>query len=249
MTPACAANPQVGSGTPRKFTGKERDAETGLDYFDARYYGSRLGRFATADPVTNAKAAFVNPQRWNRYAYVRNNPLRYVDRDGRDVSIAVSFSGSFSAKERSAILGKVQAWYGAQGVGNVYVCDAASAQHGAWFASLRMGYASIEVTSDVGDKERPDKVFAGNFAMLPDEERMDAISNAVVRETAAHHFRATYLQGIDQLACSREGLAAGDPQATARYHTVADSYAYATRAPDRRLLADPFQFIQTTDER
>jgi RHS repeat-associated protein len=67
----------------RRFTGKERDAETGLDYFGARYYGSRIGRFTTIDPVYTWRENLVNPQLWNRYAYARNNPLRYVDPDGR----------------------------------------------------------------------------------------------------------------------------------------------------------------------
>jgi len=52
-------------------------------YFGARYYGSKIGRFTTTDPVQTIKANLVDPQRWNRYAYVRNNPLRYVDPDGR----------------------------------------------------------------------------------------------------------------------------------------------------------------------
>ena len=73
----------TGSQTKR-FTGKERDVETGLDYFGARYYGSKIGRFTTTDPVLDLKAALVNPQRWNRYAYVSNNPLRFVDPDGRE---------------------------------------------------------------------------------------------------------------------------------------------------------------------
>ena len=50
-TGPCASNPGVGAGQPRKFTGKERDAETGLDYFGARYYGSKIGRFTTVDPA------------------------------------------------------------------------------------------------------------------------------------------------------------------------------------------------------
>jgi RHS repeat-associated protein len=81
---ACASNPEVGVGQARKFTGKERDTETGFDYFGARYYGSRIGRFTTTDPVVSQKDAVLNPQKWNRYAYGRNNPLRYVDPDGRD---------------------------------------------------------------------------------------------------------------------------------------------------------------------
>ena len=42
-TGACASNPGLDAGQPRKFTGKERDTETGLDYFGARYYGSKIG--------------------------------------------------------------------------------------------------------------------------------------------------------------------------------------------------------------
>ena len=75
--------PQGGT-QPLRFTGKERDAETGLDYFGARYYGSKIGRFTTVDPVLDQKDALLNPQKWNRYAYGRNSPLRYVDPDGRD---------------------------------------------------------------------------------------------------------------------------------------------------------------------
>ena len=80
--------PQPGT-QPLRFTGKERDAETGWDYFGARYYSSHVGRFTTTDPVLDSKAALVDPQRWNRYAYGRNNPLRWVDPDGKDVVLAV----------------------------------------------------------------------------------------------------------------------------------------------------------------
>lgn len=82
-TGPCASNPGVGAGQPRKFTGKERDAETGLDYFGARYYGSKIGRFTTVDPLYTWQENLVDPQRWNRYAYARNNPLKYVDPDGK----------------------------------------------------------------------------------------------------------------------------------------------------------------------
>ncbi len=61
------------------FTGKERDAETGLDYFGARYQRAGVGRFTTVDPVGGRLA---DPQTLNRYAYARNNPLRFVDPTG-----------------------------------------------------------------------------------------------------------------------------------------------------------------------
>jgi len=80
-------NPEPGS-QPRKFTGKERDEETGWDYFGARYYEASLARFTAIDPVTTFEENRADPQRWNRYAYVRNNPLRYVDPDGQVIDTA-----------------------------------------------------------------------------------------------------------------------------------------------------------------
>jgi RHS repeat-associated protein len=70
---------------PPKFTGKERDAETGLDYFGARYFSGAQGRFTSADPYMPS-ADVKDPQSWNRYAYARNNPLRYIDPNGLDWS-------------------------------------------------------------------------------------------------------------------------------------------------------------------
>jgi len=65
----------------QKFTSKERDEESGLDYFEARYYSSSFGRFASIDPLM-ASGNAVDPQTWNRYIYVSNNPLRYIDDNG-----------------------------------------------------------------------------------------------------------------------------------------------------------------------
>lgn len=63
------------------FTGKERDAETGLDYFGARYMSSAQGRFTGADPLLNSGRPW-NPQTWNRYSYALNNPLKFNDPTG-----------------------------------------------------------------------------------------------------------------------------------------------------------------------
>jgi RHS repeat-associated protein len=73
----------VNDWTPLNFTGQYHDFETDLDYFGARYYASTTGRFTSADP-DNAGASIDNPQSWNAYSYVLNNPLNAIDPDGLD---------------------------------------------------------------------------------------------------------------------------------------------------------------------
>jgi RHS repeat-associated protein len=74
-----------GTSTPggplptQRFTGQERDAEENLDYFKARSYQTRTGRFTTVDPIY---AGLFEPQRWNRYSYALANPLKYTDPSG-----------------------------------------------------------------------------------------------------------------------------------------------------------------------
>jgi RHS repeat-associated protein len=69
-----------------KFTGKERDTESGNDYFGARYYASSMGRFMSpdwsSDPDPIPFADLTNPQSLNLYGYVQNNPLSNIDPDG-----------------------------------------------------------------------------------------------------------------------------------------------------------------------
>jgi len=66
-----------------KFTGKERDSESGLDYFGARHYASASGRFMQPDELFSDQDE-SDPQSWNLYSYVRNNPLRNTDPTGHD---------------------------------------------------------------------------------------------------------------------------------------------------------------------
>jgi RHS repeat-associated protein len=71
----------TGDSARQKFTQKERDNETGLDFFEARYYASTQGRFTSPDPLL-ASGRPGSPQSWNRYSYVMNNPGRLIDPSG-----------------------------------------------------------------------------------------------------------------------------------------------------------------------
>ena len=107
----------------QKFTGYERDNETGLDYAQARYYSPTQGRFTSIDPLDpvlgrqgasdkeEAERQFrgylSQPQRWNDYAYCLNNPLRYIDPDGFDplvvnLNVIYDKNANYRAEEKLA---------------------------------------------------------------------------------------------------------------------------------------------------
>ncbi|MGD0302351.1 MAG: RHS repeat-associated core domain-containing protein [Bryobacteraceae bacterium] len=74
-------DPLYDSHVRPRCTAKERDTETGLDFFGARYFSGPQGRFTSPDP-SNLSVDFWLPQTWNRYSYVLNNPLNMADRNG-----------------------------------------------------------------------------------------------------------------------------------------------------------------------
>src|SRR6185369_16145591 len=70
-----------GDGVRHQFTSYERDSETTLDFAKARYYSSLQGRFTSIDPLA-ASASLTDPQSFNRYSYVSNRPLSFIDPTG-----------------------------------------------------------------------------------------------------------------------------------------------------------------------
>jgi len=99
-----ACNGSTQDPTEHHFTGKERDTESGNDYFGARYYSSSMGRFMSADPIWVTKERLADPQRLNLYAYGVNNPLRFIDPDGMDVTL-----GRCSGATQQQCFGAVEA--------------------------------------------------------------------------------------------------------------------------------------------
>jgi len=99
------------------FTGKERDTESGNDYFGARYYSSTMGRFMSPDwsakEDPDPYAVMSDPQSLNLYSYVRNNPLSHGDPDGHECPtcqkvlswLGVSYSNSNPANTQTSTRG------------------------------------------------------------------------------------------------------------------------------------------------
>jgi RHS repeat-associated protein len=87
-----------------RYTGKERDTESGNDYFGARYYASSMGRFMSPDP-TPFGIAPGDPQSWNLYSYARNRPMTAIDTGGmwytplHKQMVDIALSGLMSAGE------------------------------------------------------------------------------------------------------------------------------------------------------
>ena len=75
----------------KKFTSYERDAATGLDYAQARMYGSEWGRFMSPDPKGLASANKQSPKSFNRYSYVQGNPANATDPNGEDIVVDLRF--------------------------------------------------------------------------------------------------------------------------------------------------------------
>ncbi len=119
-----------------RYTGKERDTESGLDYFGARYYSSNMGRWMSPDwadkPEAVPYSSLDNPQSLNLYGYVLNNPRSHADADGHCcdpldvVNFAIGALNAFSS-DHLAGLGRVDQPTGAGQLGARFGDGAAAA--------------------------------------------------------------------------------------------------------------------------
>lgn len=88
------------------FTGKPRDAETGIDYFGVRYYSSTLSRWLSPENHIDLLANMATPQRWNLYVYVLNNPINLLDLEGNSDRISFFIVVDPAAENREKGLAK-----------------------------------------------------------------------------------------------------------------------------------------------
>ena len=153
------------------FTQEERDAETGLDYFFARYYSSSQGRFAGLDSYNvnlerqqagnqrEAESLFMkfigNPQRWNSFSYALNNPVKYVDPNGQEPqdSLELNFERDVKALQKHQISeDEFRARMNARGVGAIAGLALVAAAYGGWetlVAALTWAVANPEQSEQI----------------------------------------------------------------------------------------------------
>lgn len=162
-----------------KFSGKERDGESGLDYFGARYYDKSQYRFAQADVAIDLAGACRNPQGWNAYAYDLDNPLRIsspseVSRDtGRIGPVSIrkqrqpdqhlypysQYQNPYKPNEKrpvwSSLLKNTKKWYEEEENPN-------GKPDLITFYFNEVGYM---LPASVGPYEPPDDLFGGSFSL------------------------------------------------------------------------------------
>lgn len=193
-----------GDGVRQQFTMQERDIETGLDYFGARYYSSIQGRFIGSDP---GKFTPADPQNFNRYSYVQNNPLKFIDPTGRDLYLTGNDADYIVAEleritglklERDKLTGKV-----------TIVAGSTRNMSGTstWFAnklSRVIGDSRVAVKIETG-RSQPGIVFDGYDDKKLDVDDYDAFKKADPKFAAAalgHVLEEYYFQQIIPLFSS-----------------------------------------------
>jgi RHS repeat-associated protein len=153
-------------------TGKERDAESGNDYFGARYDSSSMGRFLSPDPVGGSLA---NPQTLNKYAYVLNNPLTNTDptglyacKDGKDGACTSDQDTAYEAGRQRDLQSKnadVRRGAAAMGDPGKEVVDARGDKVTVGFADLGKSGEGGVTHSELGSNDKGDPIAVSNVTI------------------------------------------------------------------------------------
>lgn len=127
-----------------KFGGQEFDAQSGLYYFNARYYDARIGRFLTADSVMGS--GFLQVDAFNRYAFAGNNPIRNIDPTGHSFIVGLivgAIVGATVAIAKEVITQGVQNGFGNIKVGKVLAAGLRGAISGMVSAAVGGGVSKV----------------------------------------------------------------------------------------------------------
>jgi RHS repeat-associated protein len=104
-----------------RYTGKERDTESGLEYFGARYLSSNIARFTSPDPKLMSVRHVLSPQKWNKYAYVQNNPMLSIDPNGMDDYVVFrTVTTGYEPQVWAAVKAQVESTKDSQGRQNTF---------------------------------------------------------------------------------------------------------------------------------
>jgi RHS repeat-associated protein len=253
-----------GDGVRQQFTSKERDLETALDYFGARYFSSSQGRFTGVDPLLFS-AKPINPQTWNRYAYVLNNPLHLIDPSGllpQDASRpstkkeAMFFlkhpqiANEIGSVERgSTNISTIAARFATSlgladnptGIGS----EVNAFRHTLWQAMITVRYGS-EIATEVGNAHEdqiPQRVglatFIGPDADERADSRADLLNNETGRDLAAASPNASNIALANQVleAFHNTGLVTTQTQPDGSVRTVVTRITDAQYQNAQGLLA------------
>jgi RHS repeat-associated protein len=237
--------------------GSRGTRNSGLDYFGARYYGSALGRFTSADPKL-IPDEFDNPQSWNKYAYTGNNPLRYTDPDGKDWKDIVSGalnavwsdntlgvgrqSGNSDFKTGQAIgdgiafvQGGVQIIAGAAG-------DAGGGSQTATGIGAALGVPAIAVSTAVGvDGVGVAGTAAGNLITAASATGPDKVHGNTAGNQPAELYEKTYKDGN----LEKHGVSQDASKRYSKAEVGEGNVTVTDRGPRKEMLAKEREKVET----
>lgn len=222
-----------------QFTQKERDRESGLDYFEARYLAAGLGRFATLDPKylspdalspSDLGAFLARPMALNLYAYVDNNPIRYNDPTGLDGKEAFGWAndavglGAGVAEEAALLQSKTTPLFPLMSSGTGKLVGAA----GKATAGVSVAMKGIDLIRD------PSSATAGQFL---NEGAKTLTSIAVAPVGLIWSFTDLIGYGPSQILEATEKSIQAKRQSTRYYQLSAAAYRYTADMINERLPA------------
>ena len=218
-------------------TGKERDTESGLDYFGARYYASNVGRWISADWAQKPEAVpyskLDDPQSLNLYEYMRNNPLGGIDPDGHQQSLAIPLlgGGAIAAPEvviPAVVGGAIGAalvktgewlWDHRVGIGDGIAANGSIASNGWDVGQYQNVLKGSGQATQSGNQQQQSSQQASTLSQPPEDER-DKYVNPGHHDTSSPN----YVSGKTPLPSDAESVYAGAIKDTNRAPGTSTTY-------------------------